>query len=265
MDIALSAQTNPGRLQSASLKVNRLRVQSKSIIVAAEVWAVWVRKVEKVEDGRRISEGVIKSLYRRHLPLTPPFLLPSPIYLPLSPLHSYYCRLTPHSSTSPLVPLHPPYYGHNVKGTPDEIEFANGKREWVKRICFLSLTPLRSPALLARPRWLSCSRRSCSCSSPRRSTTYIFRRPLSSLPLPLYLPMPDRCDYPSVPGLRISSLYHFLLRTSRHICPTLRKWLTVEIPRSWCVLARSGNWCDVRFFWSISFEEAIPPRQTLNY
>jgi len=52
MDIALSAQTNLGRLQSASLKVNQLRVQSKSIIVAAEV--CWVRKVEKVEDGRRI-------------------------------------------------------------------------------------------------------------------------------------------------------------------------------------------------------------------
>jgi len=78
-----------------------------------------VRKVEKVEGGRRIAEGAIKSLYRRHLP--PVSLRPSTTAPPAG--------FTPHSSTSPLVPLHPPYYGHNVKGTPDEIEFANGKRE----------------------------------------------------------------------------------------------------------------------------------------
>lgn len=45
------------------------------------------------------------------------------------PPFTFLLRLTPHASTSPLVPLHPPYYRHNVKGTPNEIEFANGKRE----------------------------------------------------------------------------------------------------------------------------------------
>jgi len=76
-----------------------------------------VGKVEKVEGGRRIAEGAIKSLYRRHLP---------PVSLRPSTTGEVHSSL---SSTSPLVPLHPPYYGHNVKGTPDEIEFANGKRE----------------------------------------------------------------------------------------------------------------------------------------
>lgn len=41
-------------------------------------------------------------------------------------------------------------------------------------------------------------------------------------------------------------------RTSRHICSTLKKWLTIEIPRSWCVLAHSGYWWKVKFFRSIS-------------
>lgn len=79
MDIALSAQTNPGRLQSASLKVNQLRVQSKSIIVAAEV--CWVRKVEKVEDGRRIGgcdKVVIQTTPAPLPPLRPPTYSPPP-------------------------------------------------------------------------------------------------------------------------------------------------------------------------------------------
>lgn len=67
--------------------------------------------LEAWSGGHKRVGGVIKSLYGRHLPsyspYSPPFLL----------------------STHLEASLHPPYYGHNVKGTPDEIEFANGKRE----------------------------------------------------------------------------------------------------------------------------------------
>ena len=73
--------------------------------------------MKKVEDKEGRIGGCDKVVIRA-TPAPPP-----------RPLLPTALRFTPHTLTSPLVPLHPPYYRHNVKGTPDEIEFANGKRE----------------------------------------------------------------------------------------------------------------------------------------
>lgn len=119
-----------------------------------------------------------------------------------------------------------------------------------------------SPDPVSRRHCRSWRSRFSSPSVPsRRSTT--FRCSPTPLPFPLFRPLSPPTDVTTLPyQVSGSTPSTVLLRTSRHICPTLRKWLAVEIPRSWCVLARSGNWCDVRFFRSISFsaERAMPPR-----
>lgn len=137
----------------------------------------------------------------------------------------------------------------------------------MKRICFLSLTPLRSLALLFLLLVLAPSRtstRSPPSASPLSALTIrhrVFPSNVTTLPPPPPPPPDLQINSLSLSPLCSSLSDTFPLslalvfasrRTSRHICSTLKKWLTIEIPRSWCVLAHSGYWWKVKFFRSVS-------------
>lgn len=143
----------------------------------------------------------------------------------------------------------------------------------MKRICFLSLTPLRSPI---PPPGLSPYISPVPKDPvppfrpfPRRSTTFIFRRTLLLFPLlPLLCPvfrLPGRCDYPSVPGLWISSLY----RSSSHVSAHLSNVKEVTHRRNLTELMRPGTFgklmqCEILLKYFLLCRESVATLGSLS-
>lgn len=123
------------------------------------------------------------------------------------------------------------------------------------------------------------SRRLCRSWRSRFSSPFVPSRPIDHLlassppPPPLSSfppPQPsNRCDYPSVPGLRINSLH----RSSSHVSAHLSNVKEVTPRRNPTELMRPGTfwklmWCEIfpKYFLLRRESDASPIlRQTLNY